>query len=147
MAGHSEVDWMSIKADYVNAQGSYRQLAEKYGVKKDTIARRAQKEGWARQRDRQRDTLERRIMEKSTEKIAAKMAEAYSDQAVTRNRIKSKLLKMAERWIDEQNGQITDAGDYRRIVQCCMDMLEAADYGSEQKLRVIMEGDAEDYAQ
>ncbi len=40
------VDWLKIRNDYINGGGSYRVLAEKYGVNKDTIAARAKKEQW-----------------------------------------------------------------------------------------------------
>lgn len=147
MAGHSEIDWLSIKTEYINQQGSYRQLAEKYGIKKDTIYRKASREGWARQRDKQRDALERRIMEKSTEKIADKMADAYSDNAVAKARIKGKMLKMAEDWLDQQQGTIHDVTDFRKIVQCCMDMLGDADGLSRTGIRVTMDGEASEYAE
>lgn len=147
MAEHDQtIDWLAVKTEYVNGRGSYRQLAEKYNIKKSTLHRRAEREHWTQLRDKQRDTIERRVLEKSTEKIATNLANAYGDQAATRARIKGKLLKMAERWIDEQDGKIQDAGDYRRIVQCCMDMLDAAEFGTEQKLRVIMEEGTGDYA-
>ena len=147
MAGHSEIDWLSIKTEYLNHQGSYRQLAAKYGVQKDTIYRRASREGWAKLRDKQRDTLERRIMEKSTEKIADKVAEAYGDNAAARIRIKGKMLKMAEDWLDQQGGKIRDVTDFRKIVQCCLDMLSDADGTQRSGIRVVMDGEAGDYAE
>ena len=142
-----DIDWLSIKADYITGQGTYRSLADKYGIKKDTIYRKARNEKWTRQRDATRDKVERRAIEKSTEKIAEAVAQNCADTYAMRRRIKGKLLAMAERWIDEQEGQIRDAGDYRRIVQCCMDMLEATDAGDEKALRVIMEGGADEYAE
>ena len=141
------IDWMPIKMDYISGNGSYRQLGEKYGIKKDTIYRKAKAEQWARQRDKQRDTIERRTMEKSAEKAAEKLAETYSDEIARRGRIKNRLLDMIEEWLDGQEGCIRDVSDFRKIVQCCMDVLDAAETNSEKTMRVIMEGGTEDYAE
>ena len=141
------IDWTAIKTEYVTGQGSYRTLAEKYGLRKDRIARRGKAEGWERQRDATRDTIQERTIYKATEKISDALAKGYGDQAETRVRVKGKLLAMAENWIDAQDGQVHDAGEFRRIVQCCVDLLDAADMGNEKTMRVIMEGGAEDYAE
>ena len=141
------IDWLSIKTDYITGRGSYRQLAEKYGIKKDTIYRRANHEKWAEQRDRQRDTIERRVIDRTTDKIADKMAEAYSDNAAAKVRIKGKMLKMAEDWLDHQGGVIHDVTDFRKIVQCCLDMLDDSNSGTERNVRVVMDGEASEYAE
>lgn len=39
------LDWMSVRSDYLQG-ASYRDLAAKYGVSKNTIMHRAQKDGW-----------------------------------------------------------------------------------------------------
>jgi hypothetical protein len=140
------IDWTAIKTEYITGQGSYRTLAEKYGLRKDRIARRGKSEGWERQRDATRDSIEEKTVHKAVEKISDKLSDGYGDQAATKARIKHKLLLMAENWIDAQDGQVHDAGEFRRIVQCCVDLLEAADMGAEQKLRVIMEEGTGDYA-
>lgn len=141
------IDWLAIKTDYITGAGSYRQLGEKYGVKKDTIYRKANKEGWARQRDRQRDTVERRTLEKSAEKTAEKLAESYSEGAAQKARIKNTLLEMAENWLKDQGGVIRDMSDYRKLVQCCLDILADADSGNERTVRVTMDGEAGEYAE
>lgn len=51
----ANIDWLSIKNEYVNTNTSYRKLAQKYGVNKDTIAKRAQSENWAKAKDIQTD--------------------------------------------------------------------------------------------
>jgi hypothetical protein len=145
-ANRGEIPWTEIKTDYICGRGSYRTLAEKYGLTKDQVARRSAREAWARQRDATCDTIAQKTLDKAVEKISDTLSDAYSDQAAVRARIKSKLLTMAENWIDQQEGQIHDAGDYRRIVQCCMDMLNAADSSDERSFRVVMEGEVADLA-
>ena len=112
------VDWLAIRNDYINGGGSYRKLAEKYGVNKDTIAQRAKSENWKEQRCRQADKTQTKTIQKTEEKIS----EALSDEAAAKARIRAKLIKMAENWIDGQVDAMGDTADYRRIVQSCVDM-------------------------
>ena len=111
-------DWLNIKNDYINGNGSYRTLAEKYGVNKDTIGKRAKAEGWIRQRDIQADKIQTETMQKTQEKIA----EAISEEAAAKARIRAKLFQLAEDWVCKREEIGEDTNDYRRIVQCCMDM-------------------------
>ena len=43
-------EWNEIRAAYVQGQGSYRALAERYGVSYGQICRRGKAEGWPAQR-------------------------------------------------------------------------------------------------
>lgn len=112
------VDWLAIRNDYINGGGSYRKLAEKYGVNKDTIAQKAKSEGWKEQRDIQTDKTKTETIQKTKEKIS----DALSDEAAAKARIRVKLIRMAENWIDGQVDTVVDTADYRRIVQSCVDM-------------------------
>lgn len=112
------VDWLAIRNDYINGGGSYRKLAEKYGVNKDVIANRSKQEKWIEQRATQADKTKTEAIQKTQEKIS----EAMSDVAATKARIRAKLIRMAENWIDQQADSMSDTADYRRIVQSCVDM-------------------------
>lgn len=112
------VDWLAIRNDYINGGGSYRKLAEKYGVNKDTIAQKAKSEGWREQRDIQTDKTQTETIQKTQGKIS----DALSDEAAAKARIRAKLIRMAENWIDGQVDTVGDTADYRRIVQSCVDM-------------------------
>lgn len=112
------VDWLAIRNDYINGGGSYRKLAEKYGVNKDTIAQKAKSEGWKEQRDIQTDKTQTEALQKTQGKIS----DALSDEAAAKARIRAKLIRMAENWIDGQVDTVGDTADYRRIVQSCVDM-------------------------
>lgn len=112
------VDWLAIRNDYINGGGSYRKLAEKYGVNKDSIATRAKAEDWKGQRDAQTYKTHTETIQKTGEKIS----DALSDEAAAKARIRAKLIKMAEDWIDGQADTMGDTADYRRIVQSCADM-------------------------
>lgn len=112
------VDWLKIRNDYINGGGSYRKLAEKYGVNKDTIALRAKAEDWQGQRNAQTDKIQAKTRQKTEEKIS----DAISEEAATKARIRVKLIRLAERWLDTQTEDMSDTTDYRRIVQSCVDM-------------------------
>lgn len=112
------VDWLTIRNDYINGGGSYRKLAQKYGINKDTIALRAKSENWKGQRDTQTDIIQTKTRLKTEEKIS----DALSEEAAAKARIRVKLIKMAEDWVDKQAGAVSDPADYRRIVRSCMDM-------------------------
>lgn len=111
-------DWLAIKNDYINGGGSYRKLAEKYGVNKDTIAKRAKSEGWKEQRDIQTDRTQTETIQKTTEKIA----DALSEEAAAKARIRAKLFRLAEGWVNQREEIGEDTNDFRRIVQCCIEM-------------------------
>lgn len=82
------VDWLAIKNDYINGGGSYRKLAEKYGVNKDTIARKAKDENWRIQKDIQVDKIQTEIIQQTSDIIVEKAIDrisrllAISDQLV-----------------------------------------------------------------
>lgn len=112
------VDWLAIRNDYINGGGSYRKLAEKYGVNKDTIAQRAKSEGWKEQRDIQTDKTRTKIIQKTEEKIS----DALSDEAAKKVKLRTGLLDMALKWLEATEGKISDTGDFRRMVQSCLDL-------------------------
>ena len=93
-------------------------MADKYGVNKDTIAKRAKAENWIEQRDIHADRVQTMARRKTEEKIS----EALSEEAAAKARIRVKLIRMAEAWIDRQPEDMGDTTDYRRIVQSCVDM-------------------------
>lgn len=141
------VDWVSIKADYIAGRGGCRALAEKYGCHKDQIYRRAKKEGWIEKKKQMAESISSDAAV-AAGKISDALALEYATQATTMQRIRGKLLVMAERWIDEQKGHIQDAGDYRRIVQCCADLRNSDVDSAQREIRVVIDGGTggEDYA-
>lgn len=112
------VNWLKIKNDYINGGGSYRKLAEKYGVSFNTLKERAVGEGWKDLKEEQ----QRKTTTATQQKTQDKISDALSDEAAAKARIRAKLIKMAEDWIDGQVDAMGDTADYRRIVQSCADM-------------------------
>lgn len=110
-------DWLKIKSEYVSSNVSYRKLAEKYGVNKDTIALRAKKENWKELRGRQADKIHTRAIQKTEEKLS----DALSDEAALKVQIRAGLFRLAADWISKQE-VVGDTTDFRRMVQSCVDL-------------------------
>ena len=90
-------DWLAIKADYVSGGGSYRALAEKYGVNKDTIFNRAKQEDWVKERKKQTD----KIQTKAVQKIVCQKAAHEADRITRILSVGDELIKKAERGASE----------------------------------------------
>lgn len=61
----SQIDWIKIKNEYINTPTSYRKLAEKYGVNKDTIGKRAKAENWTKTKDIHTDKKQTAVIQKT----------------------------------------------------------------------------------
>lgn len=112
------VDWLAIRNDYINGGGSYRKLADKYGITLAALRVQAEKGNWPELKKDQQHKINIKAAQKAQEKIS----DALSDEAATKARIRAKLIRMAENWIDGQVDTVGDTADYRRIVQSCVDM-------------------------
>ena len=112
------VDWLAIRNDYINGGGSYRKLAEKYGVSSSSLMQKAAKEKWKDEREANIRKTEAKTKQKTQEKIS----EALSNEAAVKARIRLKMIEMAENWVVSQSGVVSDPADYRRMVQSCLDM-------------------------
>ena len=86
------VNWRKIKAEYIAGGISQRELAKKHGVPFGTLQKRARVESWNSKRKKAED--------RTVEKVTQKTAEAVADNAVTLERIKTKLLNKLDEMID-----------------------------------------------
>ena len=78
------IDWNKIKAEYIAGETSYRALAEKYGVSKDMIARKAKAGKWRKAREE--------VCDRTATRVIQKTAEAAADNATIAQDIKRRLL-------------------------------------------------------
>ena len=83
------IDWNAVRADYIAGGQSYRSLAEKYDISKDSIARKAKAGKWETERDK--------VSDRAATKIIQKTADAVADNAVIAERVKKRLLLRLER--------------------------------------------------
>ncbi len=87
------MDWKRIKAEYIAGGTSYRKLAEKYGVPRTTLERKAKDEKWAELR-RQADG-----------KAEAKIINAISEQKAN---IDEKYFRLVDKLLDKAEATIDD---------------------------------------
>lgn len=111
------VDWLAIRNDYINGGGSYRKLAEKYGVSFNTLKEKAVEERWAKLKEDHHHKITTITQQKTQDKIS----DALSDEAALKVRIRVGLLGLASDWVSKQT-EIVDTGDFRRMVQSCLDL-------------------------
>lgn len=83
------VNWAEIRAEYIAGGVSYRKLAEKHGISKDIIAKKAGQQNWQKDRAKAND--------KATEKIIQRTASAIAENAEIAADIKKQLLLRLQR--------------------------------------------------
>ena len=99
------VDWLAIRNDYINGGGSYRKLAEKYGVPFGSLRSRAEKENWPE--------LKKEQLHKISTKTAQEIADIIVQKEVKRAErmmgIHDQLLDKLEQAVSELNmAQVTN---------------------------------------
>lgn len=107
------VDWLKIRNEYINTRTSYRKLAEKYGVCKDTIALRAKAENWAAERENQTDKIQTKVRQKTVEKVSASEA----DRIATLTRVGAKAAAFLEKRIDAISDSNNKAYEVKSIME------------------------------
>ena len=112
-------DWLTIRTDYVNGGGSYRQLSEKYGVPFSTLRDQAIKGKWKQAKDAQWQEVVKETEQKTKEKIA----ESESEIAAIHSRLRLKIMQQLETRLE----QAEDGMEFRRLVQSYKDMCEITD--------------------
>lgn len=83
------VDWLKIKHDYINGGGSYRKLAEKYGVSASSLMQVAAKEKWSEEKKKQLSKIEAKTKQKAVEEIAKREADRVA-----------RLLSITDKFVD-----------------------------------------------
>lgn len=94
--GDGMPDWERIRAEYIAGGVSLRKLADKYGLNRGAVERKASAEKWSLSRGK---TVEK-VRQKTDVEIATRQAEAYAENADIAARIRMKLLERLEREID-----------------------------------------------
>ena len=113
-------DWLTIRTDYVNGGGSYRQLSEKYSVPFSTLRDKATKGKWKKAKDEQWNNVVKETEQKTTEKLA----ESESEIASIRSRLRLKIMQQLETRLEIED---VDGMEFRRLVQSYKDMCELTD--------------------
>lgn len=82
------VDWNAIRAEYIGGGIGQRKLAKKYGVSVNTLIKKANVEGWAKQRDE--------VYNSCTTEVQQKAIETAVDNATRAERCRSLLYELIE---------------------------------------------------
>ena len=67
----ANIDWLAIKNEYINTNISQRKLAEKYGISRSTLEKRAKKEKWSANKKEQCGKIEAKVGQKTAEIIVS----------------------------------------------------------------------------
>ncbi len=68
------MDWERARAEYVTGRATYHEIAERFGVSKGTVGKRAKEEGWTGQRSAYRKSVAEKAISKRGEKAADRLA-------------------------------------------------------------------------
>ena len=69
------MDWERARADYVTGKETYAQIAERYGVTKSAVGKRATGEGWARQRSKWRKGVADKVIAKKGTRAVERLSD------------------------------------------------------------------------
>jgi hypothetical protein len=87
-------DWAALKVEYVNRSLQYKELADKHGLKEGTVRQRANREGWAEERN----ALSRAVTQKATVELvdtrADDLAKFNEDDLKMARAIRAKAARM-----------------------------------------------------
>lgn len=120
-------DWSKIKTEYITTDTSYRKLAEKYSINKDTIYAKAKKEGWPDKR--------RQFVDRTQTKMLA-VEETRTVDRATKLLDVSDLLLMKVRQLLESDDKIAlDTQGMRHISGVLKDLKEIQMVRSEMDLK------------
>ena len=122
-------DWNKIKTEYLTSDTSYRKLAQKYGVNATTIAKKASKEDWVSQRQKQANrTLSKTLTAVSNRQV---------NRAARLQKVADKLLNKIEAAVDDYNMEVllVDRQSLRQITGALKDIKDIQMIRSKADLR------------
>ena len=151
--------WQKIKAEYIAGGTSYRKLAEKYGVPRTTLERKAKDEKWAELRRQAEGKAEAKIVNAISEKNA-KIDDKYFrlvDKLFTKaeevidntpiwqvNSIKE--MATALKYLKECKGVKSEADMREQEARIAKLQKEAQEEKQDKDITIIFGSDAEDYS-
>ena len=135
--------WQKIKAEYIAGGTSYRKLAEKYGVSRTTLERKAKDEKWSELRRQAEVKAEAKIINAVSEK-SAKIDDKYF-------RLVDKLFSKAEEVIDStpiwQVNSIKEMATALKYLKECKGVKSDADMREQEARIAKLQKEAQEEAQ
>ena len=93
-------DWQAIKTEYITTDTSYRKLAQKYGVNATNIAKRASKEKWVEERNKNANKTLAKTLNAIGSKQAERTAKLIGVSDLLLDKVKSLLEANEELLVD-----------------------------------------------
>lgn len=126
------MDWNEIKTEYLTTETSYRKLADKYGVNRGKIQKRATQEDWP--------GLKCQYEEEAVSRAVSKVSAGYAKNALRLQNAALSLLEKIELTIDGIDGlksarAVKDCSDALKNCREIMGIKSEADL-EEQKARI-----------
>ena len=91
-----KVNWDDIRNEYITTNISFRGLADKYGISKDTIWKKAKKEKWSDKRRQKIDKSTTKTIEKTSDKAAERAANLMKATDMVLNAILKDIEKIED---------------------------------------------------
>lgn len=120
-------DWNKIKTEYITTDTSYRKLAQKYGVNVTNIAKKASKEDWVQQRNRNATATQTKILEAIGKQKAARAARLQT--------VADKLLCRVEALVDSGDLVMLNTQSIKHISGVLKDIKEIQMIRSDADMR------------
>ena len=117
------MSWNTIKAEYIAGGTSYRKLAEKYGVPRTAVERKAKAEKWAQLRRQSEGRIEAKIID-AVSKKAAKSAVDIIDVA---DKLLEKATELMEMPLTTQS--------FKQLTSALKDLKEIKGYKTDADIR------------
>lgn len=100
-----KVDWEKIKTEYITGDISQDKLAKKYGVSRNILQTRAQKEKWTDERAKHREN----VVKKAVQKAENRQASVYAKELTLLGKLEKHLDKALSD-VDQFNRHIVSEG-------------------------------------
>lgn len=109
------IDWAQIRTEYITTDTSYRQLAEKYGVSKNSIYLKAKSDGWGQERDKYWDDIGTEVVQRVQERTI----DEHVDAAVRISEIADRLLDKLDTAVEQLDRYMVQKMEREKVVVCC----------------------------
>ena len=151
--------WQKIKAEYIAGGTSYRKLAEKYGVSRTTLERKAKDEKWSELRRQAEVKAEAKIINAVSEK-SAKIDDKYfrlvdklmskAEETIENLDVWSvtaiKEMSTALKYLKECKGVKSDADMREQEARIAKLQKEAQEEAQDKDITIVFGSDTEDYS-
>lgn len=104
-----KIDWEAIKLEYITSDTTYQALANKYGMRMQTVAERSKKEDWRSARKKHKEKIVKRAVRKTEKKEADRLKRIL--------KAGDRLLAKLEKAINELDIQICKEVEKTKIIE------------------------------